>query len=156
MNVLLIAILLVNAAILCLVAVFLFNIRRVYLDIVDFITPKGDNLPSPAAEMLNHVAENVAEILTIRIKTTFMGKQSGANRGEVGIEADIGEDMLAMANPALAGILNSFPALKKTLRRNPALLDLAISKLGAKFGAAGGPTAANNGHSQTEFDMSIK
>jgi len=80
-----------------------------------------------------------------------MGKQSGAVRGETAVDADIAEDALSMASPAVSAILSAFPALRRSLRRNPALLDLALSKIASRN--AGVPATPGDGVGQPKFNL---
>jgi len=58
-----------------------------------------------------------------------MGQRSGEVRAERAVEGAIAEDVARNAHPMVGPILDHMPELKKTLRKNPGLLDFALSKL---------------------------
>jgi len=159
MNILLALILLTNAATLAVILVALVKIRRetarIYQDIIGFITPADDKTPSPAAQVADQFSSMLARALVAQAKATFMGKQSGDARAQAAIDGDIALDMAGQASPLIGGLLNSFPALKKSLKRNPALLDFALSKLAGGQGSAPAAPAipGSNGHHQTTFKL---
>lgn len=159
MNILLAAILLANVALLAIILVAFVKIRRestrVYQNIIGFITPVDDKTPSPAAQVADQISSMFARALVAQAKASFMGKQSGEARAQAAIDGDIALDLAVQASPLIGALANSFPALKKTLRRNPQLLDLVLSKLGGG-GSAGAPAPSNgnNGHHlQTTFKL---
>jgi len=154
MNILLTSILLANVAILAIIGIISLKVRGIFRDIVSFITPPDEKTPSQVANVVSTVSDSFARSIVAQAKATFMGKQSGVVRAEKGVDADIAEDTLAMVNPTLSAILTSFPALRKTLRKNPALIDLALEKLTGSHGTTSTPqTVVNNGHNQ--FDMNL-
>jgi len=107
------------------------KIRELQSTLREFVTPKGPEQPSPLADVVDVGADMVARAVTARIKTSLMGQQSGQVRQERAVEGAIAEDMVRAAHPLAGTLLDSMPELKKTLKRNPALLDFALSKLGA-------------------------
>ena len=138
MNILLTAILLINILLLAVFCGVIIKLRGVYRDIT---TQTDEKTPSLFTQWIMTIADNFSRSLIAQAKATFMGKQSGEARAEKGIDADLAEDSLNLINPGLGAILNSFPALRKTLRRNPALIDLALSKLSGKISAGAGAPA---------------
>lgn len=110
--------------------------------VVDFITPQSEGQPSKLALVGERFGDMVARSLTAQIKSTFMGKQSGDVRALKAVEGDIAVDMAN--NSSLGGILQAFPTLSKSLRRNPQLFDLAMGVLSSKFKGVGG----NGGNSK--------
>lgn len=161
MNILLTAILLCNVAILAIIAFSLFKIRQKYQagvekyqDIINFITPKVPGEPSDFSGLVSQISDMFARSLVAQAKAAFMGKQSGENRAQTAIDADIAMDGVSAVNPAIGAVLNSFPALRKTLRRNPALIDLALSRLTKNSPAVqGGAPAMPGGDHQVKFKL---
>ena len=149
MNILLTAILLLNAVLLAVILFSFLKVRAVYRDIVAFITPAEENKPSALATLIMTISDNFARSMIAQAKATFMGIQSGNNRAEKAIEADIALDTLAIVNPTISAILNSFPSVKKTVRRNPQMLDAVISRLGSNSQ----PNEAGNNHKQFDFKL---
>jgi len=130
------------------------RVRAVYAELRAFVTPMGENQPSPAAQTVEAASDILARALVARAKTTFMGIQSGAARAERGIEGDIAEGAIGAASPMLGAVLAAFPALRKTLRRNPGLVDLALAKLGGMGkGSAPGALAGSGNGSQSRFKL---
>jgi len=97
----------------------------------EFVRPKGPEEASPLANCVDVGADMVARAVTARIKTSLMGSQSGQVRQEKAIEGAIAEDVARAAHPLAGTLLDAMPELRKTLRKNPGLLDFALSKLGA-------------------------
>lgn len=143
-NILLTLLLVVNFVVLACLLFGMAQIARTYRQFRVFITPEAEGKPSPLANTTQVIADMVGRSICASLKTTFMGKQSAAIRGESAVEGDIAQD-IAAASP-IGAVLESFPSLKKTLRKNPALLDLALSAI-AKRGNAGSVSVPSNGNS---------
>jgi hypothetical protein len=129
MNILIVLVLLANILLLSISLVAFYWVRRTKDEIKAFITPLPDGNASPLAQTADALSSVFARAITAQLKTSFMGAQSGAVRAEKAIAGDIAEDLLNAQSPIAGALLSSFPALKKTLRRNPQLIDLALSKL---------------------------
>jgi len=97
----------------------------------EFVRPKGPEEASPLANCVDVGADMVARAVTARIKTSLMGSQSGQVRQEKAVEGAIAEDVARAAHPLAGTLLDAMPELRKTLRKNPGLLDFALAKLGA-------------------------
>jgi len=105
------------------------KIRELQTTIRTFVTPKGPEEASPLASVVDVGADMVARAVTARIKTSLMGQQSGQIRQEKAVDGAIAEDMVRAAHPLAGTLLDQMPELRKTLRKNPGLLDFALSKL---------------------------
>ena len=144
-------------AILCVFLVIsiyaIAKIRRIYSTIEQFLTSPDEKTPSPLAQVTQVASDMLARSIIAQAKATFMGKQSGSERAETAITGDIAEGLLTAKAPMLGALLNSFPALKKTLRRNPQLIDLAMSKLGNIAG--GQPASHSPSNGQTNFKLGV-
>jgi len=105
------------------------KIRELQRTIREFVTPKGPDEASPLANVVDVGADMVARAVTARIKTSLMGSQSGQVRQEKAVDGAIAEDLARAAHPLAGTLLDAMPELRKTLRRNPGLLDFALSKL---------------------------
>lgn len=131
-NLLIASLLLVQIAFIGLIcAHFRRKVRDLQSTLREFVTPKGPDEASPLANVVDVGADMVARAVTARIKTSLMGGQSGQVRQEKAVEGAIAEDMVRGAHPLASTLLDAMPELRKTLRKNPALLDFALSKLGA-------------------------
>jgi hypothetical protein len=159
MNILLSCILALMIA--CVVAVIMIY-RKISRTITQFITPEAENKPSPFALLIDSVASMFGRSIVAQLKSTLMGVQSGQKRAESAIEGDIMEGVVQSQSPMLGGLLNSFPALKKTLRRNPQLADMAMQFMANKMATNGTsnqsqnvPTVSmgGNGHSKVKFKL---
>lgn len=118
--------------------------RRIVLD---FILPEGEGKPSPLAQAVDVACSFLARALIAQSKGFLMGLQSGQQRAEKAVKGDIAEGIVSQ-NP-LGALLMSFPALKKTLRRNPALLDMALGNLSNnQMNVPGG-----NGENSPKFNL---
>jgi hypothetical protein len=151
-NLILTFLLLVNVTLLTLVLVFFNRISIIKRQITSFITPESDGKPSPLANSIEAISEIFGRSITAQIKTSLMGVESGLIRGEKAVNKAIADDSLRMANPLIAGLLDSFPSVKKTLSKNPALLDIAISQLSKRMPSIGSP---GNNH-QPESPAQVK
>lgn len=143
-------ILTVNVALLAMVLYCILKVSHVFRQVSAFITPEGEGKPSQLAQVTQVAADMLGRGVSASIKATFMGKQKQSNAMEARVDGDIAGDMLSMANPLVGQVLQSFPALKKTLTRNPALLDYALSKL-VSGQAPAAPVASGNG--EVKFNL---
>jgi len=151
--------LLVSIINLTVIIVTLFRIRNIYRQFQEFITPVDDKQGSPLFQLTDAISQVFSRTLIAQAKTIFMAKESGIVRGQNRVDQDIADDMLSQANPLIAGILSQFPQLKKTLTRNPALIDYAVSKLAGKLPVVSdhttGDLSTSNNHKseQVKFDL---
>jgi len=102
-------------------------IRKLRGMVLDFITPAAEGQPSALAGVVESVASMFARATTAQIKASLMGIESGATRAQKAIDGDIAVDLAGQL--PLGSLLESFPTLRKTLKRNPQLLDLAMGAL---------------------------
>jgi len=109
----------------------LFRRKAAYVSAVfrQFISPEGPELPSPLAKTVDVGCDMFARAVMARAKTTFMGQMSGEVRQEQAIDGAIAEDTARLAHPMAGALMDSFPAVRKVLRKNPQLLDFALKKL---------------------------
>lgn len=151
MNIVLTATLLANVLILAAILFGYLQIFRLFQQFRTFIAPQSEGKASPLANVTQVAADMIGRGISASLKTTFMGKQSAAVRGENAVKADIVTDTISMANPAIGAVLESFPSLKKTLTRNPALLDFALSRVIP--GKAPAETAASPNNGAMKFEL---
>ena len=105
------------------------------------------NTPSQFAQLVGVVSDEFGHKIVAHAKGTFMGIQSGEAKNVAKLEGAIASDMLTLNNPLAAGILESFPALAKHLRKSPSLIPLAerlLSSFAKKQGPEG-PESSNGG-----------
>lgn len=112
----------------------------------DFVTPPAENQPSALANAVDAMGVILARAIVAQVKGFMMGLQSADVRAEKAIQGDIAEG-LANQSP-IGSLLTSFPALRKTLRRNPQLIDMALSALGNRFNH-------NSGNSGTQVKFKL-
>jgi len=98
----------------------------------EFVRPKGPEEASPLANCVDVGADMVARAVTARIKTSLMGQQSGEVRQEKAVDGAMAEDLVRAAHPLAGTLLDSMPELRKTLRKNPQLMDYALSKMAGR------------------------
>jgi len=134
----------------CGIAAAIIGLVKVRRTLRSFVEPMGENQSSPLGQVIGSTSAAMADAIVNKAKSTFLGIQSGQARAEKALEADIVQDSLA-SNPLLAGIMKSFPALGKTLRRNPGLVEMALSKLAERAGRPGGGNGKAG--SQVEFKL---
>lgn len=150
-NILLTLILLSILSGLLFLGLIIIKFRRIIVDFRQFVTAVDDKTPSPLATLVAAMSDIAARSIVARIKMTFMGKQSGDVRAQSSVDASIAEDQVNSINPLIGSLLDSFPTLKKSLLKNPALIDFALSKL-SRF--QGSNELGSNGHNtQTKFKL---
>jgi hypothetical protein len=152
MSVLIALILTVNVLLLAILSYFLYSIFNVYRTIKAFLTPTEKDKPSPVALVWESACSMLSRALMAGLRMTFLNKASADSRAASAIDSAIIQDSTDAANPIAGAILNRFPSLKKTLTRNPGLLDMAISRLGL-FGSKGSPGAASGNHNDNVFKL---
>lgn len=157
MNIILTLILAVNAVLLVFFLLFLRKVKALYEEFQGFVTAPDEKSPSQLANVVALGGDLVASSFANKIKASFMGGESGAIRAEKGIDGDIALD-IAQQNPLVGAALSQFPNLRRTLRRNPAMVDYALQKLAPVitrgFGPAS-PPSGNNGNSSYQSSLGI-
>jgi hypothetical protein len=108
-----------------------------------FVSPGPDNQPSPLSQFISLESKLMAQDFTNQIKTTMLGKASGAVRAENAMAGDIVSDVLNAENPMLAMLLDQFPTLKKRLVKNPQMALGAMNLIQSQMGKG---KDGNNGH----------
>lgn len=154
MNILLTLLLAVNLLILSLLCWGFRSCRRLLQQGRAFITPESEGKPSPLANITQVTADMVGRAISASLKATFMGKASVISKNEAKVDNDIVMDSIGLANPLISTLLGNFPSLKKTLTRNPALLDIALQKLtqGRAALTQGESHSGSDGH-QVKFNL---
>jgi len=129
--------------------------KRAALDLIRayFEAPDAET-PSEFAKMIDAAALVLAQRLVSSLKGTFMGVQSGARRGEDALQGDFLGDVATQANPTLGALLNSFPAVKRRLGKNPELIPAAMQLIGKLF--PGGSAQGGNGSKSDAADRISK
>ena len=146
----------------CLISsvVFILSVvaaRKLWRDIVRFITPPAENEPSGLALLLAQIAHQSGQAIAQEVKTTMMGKESGMKRGEQALGADVLTDVVDSQSPILGAILDGFPTLKKRLMKNPGLVGAALNLVGGigKAGNGGSGPAGGGGASSHQSAFHI-
>jgi len=132
-----------------LILILVTTKNRITEVIRDFISPAGENEPSPLAKTVDLAAQMLATRLTVQLKSTFMGIESGEARKAAAAAA---ED-----NPA-AGLLSIFggkyPGSSKRLAKNPLvakLLENVADKLLAGSSPGGNHHQGSPGQNKLEY-----
>jgi hypothetical protein len=115
---------------------------KVLAQIRAYFEPQGEGLPSGFGAAVIAISDQVASSITMHLKTTFMGMQSGESRTEKAIAGDLLTDAASQISPALGAVLEMFPSLRKRLVKNPKLIETVGSILAKK-----------GGDGQKEFDF---
>lgn len=150
-NILLLLIILSNLLLFGLFVYAFARVRAVYTQFRLFVTPIEEGKPSPLAQTTQVLADMLGRSLVAHIKGTFLGKQSGDARAQTAVSADIAQD--SMAGSPIGAILESFPSLKKSIRRNPQLLDIALQFLSKNKQAQSLPGGNGSSGSQIKFKL---
>jgi len=158
MNVLLTAILLTNLVLIGIVLYAFLRISRVYKTFIDFITPAREGEPSALALTASNMADMLARSLIAQVKAYLMGLQSGTVRADNAEAFNTAVEVAGSANPLIGAVVN-IPGVKKLLKKNPGLLDLAIQQFMKSRGPGSvpsGPSAQpgqNHAQNQTSFKI---
>lgn len=157
MNILLTAILIANVALLGLILFAFTRVARVYRTFIDYITPPGKDEPSALALTASNLSDLLARSLVAQVKAYLMGLQSGAVRADNKEALDTALEVAGTANPLIGAVAN-IPGVKKLLRKNPGLLDLAIQQFLKNRGPGSVPVGSPpdhraNGQHQTSFKL---
>lgn len=122
----------------------------------DYFEPKTEGGSSEFAELVNVISTLFAEKTSQSLKATFMGIQSADVRQEQAITGDIVEGLANEQNPLIGVLLDRFPALKKRVAKNPALLGM-IGEVGGKLlgrsATLAGSPGGNNKKGEFEFKL---
>lgn len=119
-----------NVAVLFAVKRYIFSVR-------------GDKA-SRFAELSDFVIERTAQSTAQSLKAVFMGVQSGEAKREKSLETALAKDLLTQKAPWLAAVLDSFPALKKQIERNPEMANQALAMIKRKSGPVNGQSSAQD------------
>jgi hypothetical protein len=103
-----------------------------------------ENTPSEFAKLVDAMSVTASRRVVNELKTTFMGMQSGDNRLEKAMEADVIKDMAISQSPLLESLLSMFPTLGRRLSKNPAAMQFLPGLL-SKLGVGGGPGGGRDG-----------
>ena len=157
-NILTFGILLLNVILVVILLISLHKISSVYRHISDiistFLAPSAPGKTSPAADLVEAGSAILSRALVAQAKATFMGVQSVKNRLESGVEGALSEDLISAAHPLAGALLKSFPAVRGYLKKNPGIIDFALSKLTDKLGSTGqSPPVSGNGNRQMDFKL---
>ena len=125
------------AVFVALFVIIMLRIRSYYTQFGDFLTAPDDKSMSPASILYGVLIKRLAT----ELKVTIMGTMGGEAKGQSYVEQAAMTDMVSDSNPVAAAVLSAFPSLGKTFKKNPALLNYAISKLSGLKGAPGVPGA---------------
>lgn len=128
-NLLLTALVLVSVANLTLFIIFLVSLRRISRVVSDFVSSPDGKSPSPASLVVDALVNRAADSIMIHFKTTFMGILSGESRAARKLEGEAAEAAISEKSPLASIALAAFPSLKKSLGRNPALVQAILSRL---------------------------
>jgi hypothetical protein len=127
-----------------LFTIYLLSLKRISDQFKMFITPPREGEASPLGKFVDASAIMIGRAITAQLKATFMSGEASAARQGKAIAGDIAED-LASQNPILGTIMSMFPRVSKSIRRNPKLVDLALSQLGGGGAHAESNTQGGNG-----------
>lgn len=152
MNAMLIAILLFQLIFLAILVVMVLKIRRIYLDLMEFITSPDKDTPSPLARVVNKYLETVQA----GIKGIIMGIISGETRGTQAALTEIAEEGIGQQMPLAGGLLGMLSKRSKNkLLSNPLLLtglQTMFSRMGNNPGNGSQPAKQNNEPVKYNYD----
>jgi len=127
------------AAIVGVLAIFTLVLRRFINDFRDFVSPAGETDESPASILYGVLIKRLAT----ELKVTIMGAKGGEAKGQAYAEQAIMQEVVTEQNPLLGSAM-SIPAVSKLFRKQPALLEFVLSKLGTQSRPGSSPAAHNN------------
>lgn len=116
--------------------------------VLSFITPAGEGLPSPMAQIGDIYADNLAGKINSSIQAAIRGSSGGTMKAVTGA---LEEEAIA-ANPIMA-------ALPKKLLKNPAAaagLQMVIQRAMENAGQGSGPARGSNGdYQKPRFNFNV-
>lgn len=120
--------------------------QKIYADLRDsftaFLSPAEDGKASALATMTDAAAQMIARAMAMQIKAMLMGMQSGQVRGE---KAEQGEMALEQLQGSPLAALGNYAGIRRSLRKNPGLMDLALQFLPGILAGKGGQGAGPGG-----------
>lgn len=143
-NILLSLLLLSVVTSVALAVIFVLRIKQMLLD---FIVPVEDGKPSALATACEAVASMIGRAVTAQIKATLMGMQSGDKRQVAAVEGAIAQDQAGQMG--FGSLLQSFPILGKSIKKNPQLMDIAMQILAQRLAPKSSAPAGSNGHADS-------
>jgi len=149
-NLILSFLLLVNVLTLGVILLAIFKLRAIKDQVKAFITPVSPDSPSEFAKLTDSISIVFSRAMAAQVKTTLMGIQSGQVRAQKAVEGDIAEG-IAESTP-IGAALTSIPAVRKALRRNPGLIDIAMRVLSGGIPGQG-KTGDNGSKEQARFKL---
>lgn len=142
---------------LALFILFMGKIRAFQRAFYEFITPEKAGEKSGLDVFVDNLSYNIGHSTFNQVRSMGAASQSAQVRGERSVDAAISQDLLAQANPVVAGLLDAMPGLKKVLNRNPGLADYALQKI-MERATASQPAqehtpSRDNGNSTTQIQI---
>lgn len=123
-------------------------------EVLAFCTSPGQDEPSQLAQALQAFADMIGRSIAAQLKMTLMNQASQDVRSERALRADIGEAAIQEYNPMISGLMNSVPGIRRSLRKNPGLMDLIISQVIKNPGMLSGSRGPrSDGNSQIKFNL---
>jgi hypothetical protein len=117
-----------------------------------FEVPNGDDKHSEFETIVAEISSNLAQSITMHIKATLMGMESGAKRNQKAVERAIMQDIVGQQNPLIAMAMKQWPTLGKKMTENPNLAQGLMQMFpGMAPGARQDLPASDNGHSPVEI-----
>lgn len=120
--------------------------------ITAFFMPPAEGQPSAFGIVTAQLINQAAVAVTMQLKTTFMGIQSGEAKRERKEQAAGIQEMIGAANPLMGAIAGQYPGVIKAALKNPELLQYGLNILaGMNKGKSGANAAPSNGHNSLEI-----
>ena len=131
------------------------RINEVIDDVRTFVSPAGENTPSPLASTIDTASKIAGHAIALEVKTTLMGKVSGASRLADAVRTDVQGDVVAQQMPLMGEILEQSPSLRRRLGKSPGLMELLLQYgpqlLGGRFQS--GRQSGNGKSSEVKFSL---
>jgi len=95
----------------------------------EFTTPESAGEKSGLDIFVDKLSYAIGHSAFTQVRSMMASSESASVRGQKAVDSAVSEDLLSAANPLLAGLLDTMPALRKVVRRNPALADYALDRI---------------------------
>jgi len=119
----------------------------------EFVTPETEGEKSGLDNFIETLSYNIGHSAFTQVRSMLASSESADVRAKKAVDSAVSEDLLAAANPVLAGLLDSMPQLRKIIRRNPALADYAIDKIMSRAQSGSTVEASSNGDPSTKLTI---
>lgn len=117
-----------------------------------FYESPGEGKQSPLADILDNVANRLANALIVHVKAWLLAQNSIAVRQE---KAQLRQNIQNSAPPLMGALMKYSPGIGKVMANNPELAQMAINAFAGMGGKKESESENNNGHHELNSPFKI-